>query len=308
MKKLVLLVVAVFAAACAAPTETTNREGANRNANTGSETFAALTEADAIAKEKQVWATLESKDYNAFGDMLDEGAILVTGDGVHNKPGIVEGVGGFVPKDLIFSDWKFLPIDRDVALITYRAKFAGTADGQEVPAESQYATTAWVNRNGKWLVVYHQDSGVIERPAPPPPDIQTPASPTPAASPGATSSDVEANEKLVWDALRNRHYDTFASYLAPEQIEVEPFGVFDKAGTVKGVQGSDLSKAELSDWKTLKLSDNASLVTYSARFPGATPERERHTTVWANRDGKWLAILHQGTQIRSASASPSPAR
>lgn len=313
-KKLWIVVAALVAAACAAPS-TTNRTDTNRNGSAETTATAApLTEADAIAKEKAVWATFEKKDYNAFADMLDDQAIVVSGEGVNDKPGIVKGIQGFVPKNIVFSDWKFISLDKDAAVLTYKASFSGEANGQTMPAESYYLSSAWVNRNGKWQAIYHQETTVPKTPPPPPPTPDPKAkaaAPSPSATtgtPGTTSSDVEANEKLVWEALKTKNYDAFASYLASEAIEIEPTGVTDKAGSVKGVQGFDLSKAALSEFKTVKFDDDAALVTYVARFPGATPEGERHTTIWANRNGKWVAILHHGTPITPPPASPSPSK
>jgi hypothetical protein len=311
-KKLLLLITAaaLVAAACAAPP--TNRSDTNKNGSAESTTAAApMTEADAMAKEKAVWAAFEKQDYKGFADMLDERAMLVQGDGVHDKAGILKGIEGFVPKDVVFSDWKFISLDKDAAVISYKQSFAGTANGQPIPSSTIYGTSAWVNRNGKWLAIYHQETEVPKTPAPaPPPPKPEKAvpSPTAAATPGTTSSDVTANEKLVWEALKTKNYDAFASYLAPEAIEVETNGVVDKAGSVKGVQGFDASKVELSDWKTLKFDDDAALVTYMVMVPGPKPEHERHTTIWANRNGKWLAILHQGTTVTPAPASPSPSK
>ncbi|HSE32006.1 MAG TPA: nuclear transport factor 2 family protein [Pyrinomonadaceae bacterium] len=309
-KKLWILVAALVAAACAAPS-TTNRADTNTNGSAATTAAAApLTEADAVAKEKGVWAAFEKQDYKGFGDMLDEQALLVQGDGVYDKAGILKGIEGFIPKDVVFSDWKFISLDKDAAVISYKQSFSGTANGQAIPPSTIYATSAWINRNGKWLAIYHQETEVPKTPPPPPPAAKpekAAPSPTAAATPGTTSSDVTANEKLVWEALKTKNYDAFASYLAPEAIEVEPTGVTDKAGSVKGVQGFDLSKAALSEFKTVKFDDDAALVTYVARFPGATPEEERHTTIWANRNGKWLAILHQGTPVTPA-PSPSPSK
>ncbi len=106
-----------------------------------------------------------------------------------------------------------------------------------------------------------------------------------------------ADEKLVWDALKSRNYDAFAAYLAPEAMEIEADGVYDKAGSVKGVSMFDASKAELSDWKTVKFDNDASLVTYLVKLPGMDPDQERHTTIWTNGNGKWLAVFHQGTPL-----------
>jgi hypothetical protein len=311
-RKLLLLITAaaLVAAACAAPP--TNRSDTNRNGSAESTTAAApMTEADAMAKEKAVFAAFEKQDYKGFADMLDEQAVLVQGTGVYNKAAILKDIEGFVPKDVVFSDWKFISLDKDAAVISYKQSFAGTVNGQPMPPSTVYGTTAWVNRNGKWLAIYHQETEVPKTTPPPPPAAKpekAAPSPTAAATPGTTSSDVTANEKLVWEALKTKNYDAFASYLAPESIEVEPNGVTDKAGSVKGVQGFDASKAELSEWKTLKFGDNAALVTYMVSVPGPKPEHERHSTIWVNRNGKWLAVLHQGTPVRPAPASPSPSK
>ena len=116
--------------------------------------------------------------------------------------------------------------------------------------------------------------------------------------------DPVANEKLVWDALKSKNYDAFAAYLAPNAMEIEAAGVFDKSGSVKGVSMFDTSKAELSDWKTVKFDNEASLVTYTVKIPGMNPDQARHSTIWASRDGKWLALFHQGTPV----AKPEPAK
>ena len=72
----------------------------------------------------------------------------------------------------------------------------------------------------------------------------TSPTPTAAAAP-VTGSDPSANDRIVWDLFKAKNYDGFASLLAPDLIEVEPDGVYDKAGTVKGVSMFDASKAVL---------------------------------------------------------------
>lgn len=59
----------------------------------------------------------------------------------------------------------------------------------------------------------------------------------------------------------------------------------------------DASKAALSDWKTVKIDDNAALVTYVVKLPGMKPDTEYHSTIWVNRDGKWQGLFHMGTPI-----------
>jgi hypothetical protein len=318
MKKILIFgSLLVFAVACVAPT--TNRETApTSNANSSpARSSAPLTETEAIATEKLIWDMIRRKDYNAFGNMLTDDFIDVASDAVYDKAGSISSMKGFEPGEITFSDWKFVPIDKDAGVITYTVNIKGKYNGEELPPTPVRASSVFVNRDGKWLGIYHQGSEVMKMPPPPPAaasKTKAAASPAPTPALAETTSDPIANEKAVWAALKTKNYDGFASYLAPEAIEVESSGVYDKADSVKGVQGFDASKADLSEFKTIKIDDDASIVTYTVKIPGAKPDTERHTTIWVNRNGKWLALFHQGTPVMpmpavkpSPSASPSKA-
>lgn len=319
MKKILVIISAlIVAAACAAPP--TKRDAAPpANANVASApAAAAMTEADAIAKEKAVWDTIKNKDYEAFGNMLDDDQAEVTGEAVYDKAGSIATVKEFEPSEVQFSDWKFLSIDKDAFVVTYTVSVKGKYKGKGLPAESARASSAWINRGGKWLTKYHQECLIKKAmPSAAHPGSAAKAAESPTTSPAmaAAGSDPIANEKIVWDMFKNKNYDGFAALLANEAIEVEPDGVYDKAGTVKGVSQLDLSKAVLSDFQMVKLDADASLVVYMVKNPGFAPNGERSATIWANRAGKWLAVFHHGgTPVMKpaamaetkASASPSP--
>lgn len=314
MKKTLSILFTLIFSACAGPS--TNREAAtatNTNANKPAETAAApITEADAIAKEKEAWQTISKQNLDAFGAMLTSDQFYVSSDGVHDKAGTIKGVTGFIPSDVSFSAWKFLPVDKDVAVIVYTATVKGTMNGQPIPEGSAHASSVWVNQGGKWLSAFHQDCEVAKQPPPPPPAAKaTPkaaTSPAPPATPPVTTSDVQANEQAVWAALKAKQYDAFESLLAPDSVEVEPDGVYDRAGSVKGVQGIDFSKASLSDWKIVKLNNNVALVSYTTHIPGLKPDTGFHTTLWANRNGKWSAVFHHGTPKAPPQPAASPAK
>ncbi len=312
MKKILVIVsMLIVAVACAAPP--TNAP--STNANVATEPAAvAMTEANAIAKEKAIWDTIKNKDYEAFGNMLADDQLEVTGEAVNDKTGSLAGIKDFEPTEVTFSDWKFLSIDKDAYVITYTANVKGKAKGKDFPAESDRNSSAWVNRGGKWLAIYHQECQV-KPPMPPPPAAKAGASPSATAATVAPGSDPVANEKMIWDVLKNKNYDAFAAALASDSIEVEPDGVFDKVGSVKSARQFDFSKSVLSDFETVKLDDDASLVVYMVKDPGFAPNGERHATIWSNRAGKWLAVFHHGgtavmkpgamTETKPA-ASPAP--
>jgi hypothetical protein len=313
MKKTLILVFAlIVAAACAAPP--TNREvtvDTNRNTNRGAETSPAITEADAIAKEKAIWDTIKQKDYDAFASMLADDELELLPEGVMDKAGSIAGVKEFEPSEVNFSDWKFLSVDKDAYVVVYTVTVKGKYQGKEIPSQPVRSSSAWVNRNNKWVAIYHQECEVKKSPPPaakPAGAAKATSSPEAKPTTATTGPDPIANEKLVWDLFKSRNYDAFAELLAPEFIEVEPDNVYDKAGSVKGVAMFDASKVVLSDWKTVQLDDDASIVTYMAKYADGTADR--HASLWADRNGKWLALFHHGgTQVRKPSptrASPSP--
>lgn len=310
MKKILVLVsVLIVVAACAAPP--TNQPTPSTSTNRESTSSAALlTEAEAIVKEKAIWDMLKKKDYDLFAKMLTADYMEVGADGVYDRAGIVNYLKDLEFTDATFSDWKLLPIDKDAALLIYSLTLKGKFKGEDIPPGPYRVGSAWINRDGKWQAIFYQET--LAQKAPPPPPAATATS---SASPAAKTSDVTIpadpieREKAVWDALKRKDYEAFASFLDSAQVEVEPDGVYDKAGTLKGVRTFDASKAELSDFKTLKFDEDASLVTYVVTIPGAKPPKERSSTLWVNRGGKWQALYHQGTPMdETPAALPSPAK
>lgn len=316
-KSYALVLTLVLAVACGGPT--TNREAAPTNtAATAPPASVAISEADVIAKEKAVWDAIKNKDYETFGNMLADSQIEVLPDALHDKAGSIAGVKEFEPTEVTFSDWKYLPIDKDAVVVVYRVDVKGKSKGKEFPPISARSSSAWVNRNGKWVATYHQECEVSTAPPPPTPKsspAKASASPASTSTPVPAGADPIATEQALWERLKKKDYDGFAAFLAPESIEVEPSGVYDKAGSVKGVSEVDFSKVQVSEFKSVPFDIDAALVTYVVKLPGSAPER--HSTIWAKRDGKWLAVFHHGTPIpkgtpvstpspKAAAATPSP--
>jgi hypothetical protein len=166
-----------------------------------------------------------------------------------------------------------------------------------------------VNRDGKWLAFYYQQTPVKKMPpmapaASPSASKSDKTAATPAAKSAETGSDPIANEKMVWEAIKSKNPDAFASFLAPDAIELEPDGYFDKANSIKGITMIDPAGFQNSDWKAAKIDNDAMFVTYTVTPPASSKMGpERHSTVWVNRNGKWLALLHVGTPVAKATAT-----
>jgi hypothetical protein len=306
MKKILLVVSALaLTAACSAPS--TNRE-ATPPVNTNTPAVVAMTEANAITTEKAIWDAVKNRDFEAFGKLLADDQLEVTGEGVFDKAGSIAALKDFEPSELTFSDWRFLSIDKEAFVVSYTVQVKGKYKGKEFPTESARASSAWVQRNGKWLAIYHQECEVRKEPTPTKAAATAKADASPAPAPAATPGpDPVANEKLVWDLFKTKNYDAFGTLLAPEFMEVQNTGVYDKAESLKGVTTFDASKTELSEWKTARLNANAMLVTYVDQTPGMPGAGSRNATIWVNRDGKWLGLFHHGsTPVVKAAPVPSP--
>ena len=301
MKKILALVsLLTLAAACATQPSGNKDVATNTNANKPAETksAAAPSESDIIAKEKGSWDAFKRKDADAFGKTLAPDYVQILDNGITDKSATIAGMNDVDLSDVTFSDWKMTPIDQDAVLLTYKTTQKGKYKGKDFPEGPYYEASVYVNRNGEWLAAYYQET--LSQPMP-----QSSAAPKKAASPPATAKaetgpDPIANEKIVWDLFKARDFDGFASLLAPEFMEVEATGVYDKAGSVKGVQDIDASQFELSDWKAMPFDNDAKLVTYAVTMKGAKPMKEYHATIWINRNGKWWGFYHQGTPEASA--------
>ena len=307
MKKiLALLCLLVVAAACG--NQPSTNTGTAPNGNTAAPKSAAPSEADMIAKEKSAWDTIKKKDYDAFGNLLASDYIEVTDQKVFDKPGILADLKDFNLTDATFSDWKMLPIDNDAVILTYQTTLTATYKGEAVPPGPYRSAGVWVNRDGKWLGFYYQQTPVKTMP-PPPAQSPSPsaskaamAAASPAAKPAETGPDPIANEKIVWDTFKSKNYDAFAALLDPAFVEIEAYAVYDKGGAVKGASEFDATKFELSEWKSAKLDNDAALVTYLVKPTDPKMDQERHTSIWANRGGKWVALLHVGTPVAKPAA------
>ncbi|MBV8856267.1 MAG: nuclear transport factor 2 family protein [Acidobacteria bacterium] len=311
MKRLLLLAaLALAASACTTDTNTNTGAGnANANANANANTAAATptpaagpTQADLEAKERAIWDAIKAKNWDAFSGMLADDFVIVEEGGAQTKAQMMEDMKKYDLTEYTLSDFRMVKVDADLAVLTYTASEKSSFGGKPTSGKPAHASSAWINRGGKWVAVYHQESEAVEMPAasPTPAAAASPAATpakaaTPAASPATIASATDA-EKAVWEAIKAKNSDAFGSYLLPEAYEVEPEGVMDKATSVKMITSFDASKWALSEFKETKLDSDATLITYKAAGPdhGKTVTMY-HSTIWTNRGGQWKAAFHQGT-------------
>jgi hypothetical protein len=298
MKKILVSVCFFVLTVAGCTTQPVGNKDTPANTNAGQpaapKSMAVPSEADVIANEKATWDAIKKKDWDALGNMMASDFIEVLDSGMQDKAAAMAGVKDFEVSDVIYADWKTIPISKDAAILTYSATVKGKFKGETVPEGPYRNTAVWVNRSGQWLAVFFQSTRVAEMPSPmPSPATESKSSPASSPlQPAETSSDLIANEKIVWELFKSRKFDVFAALLAPEFVQVESTGYYDKASAVQGVQQMGAFQYELGNWKSTKFNDDSGVVTYTVTSSG---EKSYASSIWANRDGRWIALLHQGT-------------
>ncbi len=305
MKRAITLAALLLASSSCTTAENTSTTNANAAATpAATPTPAVVSQADIEAKERQTWDAIKSKSWDTFAGMLADDFVNVSRDGMSNKADMLEGIKKLDITEYTFSDIKFLKVDSDLAVITCTVMEKSAYDGKPTSGKPTRSTSAWVNRGGKWLIAYHQETEAAEMPAgmPTPGAAASPvASPTatasasPSASPSAATTATDM-EKQLWEAIKSKNYDAFASSLASDALEVEPDKVYTKSEMVEAVKQFDAAKFTQSDFKEMRLDEDATLVTYT--LTGSLNGKaitEHHSSIWASRDGQWKAFFHQGT-------------
>ncbi|MGB7923041.1 MAG: nuclear transport factor 2 family protein [Pyrinomonadaceae bacterium] len=165
MKRMIIFTaLMLFTSGCVSNAQTQTNVNASSPSTSNTETktttttgyttkvVAAQSEADHIAREKQVYDMLKKKDFDGFAGMLADDMVEVEATGAYDKAGSVKGVRETDFSTASLSDFKVVKLDGDAVVVTYLAKF--TAPGAN--AEGYRQSTVWVNRGGKWWVVFHQ--------------------------------------------------------------------------------------------------------------------------------------------------------
>src|SRR5262249_17657003 len=111
---------------------------------------------------KTLWEQYKTKD-KAFTNGLTDDAVEVGPNGmVMTKAQILENMNGSTVSEYNLTDWKVQWIDKDAALVHYTATAKGTdKDGKPFPGGPVHCTDALVNKGGKWLAAFHQETPIM---------------------------------------------------------------------------------------------------------------------------------------------------
>ena len=112
-----------------------------------------------ISTEKKLWEAWKTKNLKVFRATLSADSIMIGDAGVLNKTDSLKELEAMQceVKSYELSDIKVNFLNSSAALLTYKATRDGTCGGQALPP-SVWASSAYVQRGGKWYAASHQET------------------------------------------------------------------------------------------------------------------------------------------------------
>ena len=128
--------------------------------------------------------------------------------------------------------------------------------------------------------------------------------PKPAMSKAQMLKALSTAEKKLWDAFKNKDPKPFKAGLTADAFSLDEHGIQKKEDTVKMLPTApcEIKSYELSDWKLTMINSSTALVTYKGKTDGTCAGQAIPTawcsTLYVNRNGKWLAVFHTETPAK----------
>jgi uncharacterized protein (TIGR02246 family) len=115
------------------------------------------------ANERAILTAIQKQDVKGFISATAQDGVVISPGGVMTIADFVKSISQVKLDSFTLDQVKVTFLTDTSALISYRFTGTGTYMGQALPQE--YATSAYVNRGGKWISVFHQETVIVPPPA-----------------------------------------------------------------------------------------------------------------------------------------------
>jgi hypothetical protein len=127
------------------------------------------------------------------------------------------------------------------------------------------------------------------------------------ASKAATEKALIANENKINDAVAKRDVKAFNDLVASDAVSADMGGFMKVSDFTKTMDQMKVENWHVMNPQVLWVNDKTAVVTYTWMGKGTyqnqpLPESTYASTVWTERNGKWVAVFHQ----ESIPAPPPP--
>lgn len=130
-----------------------------------------------------------------------------------------------------------------------------------------------------------------------------------AGSKAAIEKTLIANENKIMDAVAKHDVKTFTDLVAADGVSADQTGFMKVADFVKSMDQMKIASQHMMDAQVSWADDKTAIVRYtwmgSGTYQGQpVPSATYASTIWTERNGKWVAVFHQETPM----APPAPAK
>jgi hypothetical protein len=122
-------------------------------------------------------------------------------------------------------------------------------------------------------------------------------------SPSSLDQRVIANERAVWEAVKQKDAARFSELVADDARIVFDTGILTKSDFLRSLPDRTILDYQLESFTVLKPNDQTVILIYKATRSGLNkgqpfpPTAVHEGSVWVLRKGKWVAVLNQETPI-----------
>jgi hypothetical protein len=127
------------------------------------------------------------------------------------------------------------------------------------------------------------------------------------ASKAATEKAIVANENKINDAVAKHDLKTFNELVAPDAVSGDDAGFMKVADFTKTIDQLKVSTWHIMNTQVMWIDDKSAVLTYTWMGKGTymnqpIPETTYASSVWTERNGKWVVVYHQETPARPPAA------
>ena len=243
-----------------------------------------------IKLEKSAYEAWKSKDAKFWATFLSDKFVGWGAFGRLDKASATKEYTGAdcEIKSYALSDVQLSSLDKDAALITYKATVDGTCGGQRLPTSSR-AAAIYVREDGNWKRAFHARAAIVDPKSTVAKQVDGEqalnvenAQPT---NRNARTDAMLAAERNVWEAWRVHDAKTIADLTARDISFINIFGVYlaTKADAMQDWSGTycDVKSVSLTDAAGTMLSPTAGILTFKASADG-TCYGQKVGSVWGS--------------------------
>lgn len=129
-----------------------------------------------------------------------------------------------------------------------------------------------------------------------------------AGGKAATEKALIANEQKINDAVMKHDTAAFTALVAPDAVSADMGGIMKVSDFIKSMDQAKIQSFQILNPQVVWADDKSAVVVYTWKGKGTwmnepVPETTYASTVWTERNGKWVAVYHQ-----ESTAAPAPAK